>query len=150
MVPLLEALKNNSIKELSKTLKIRPEKKFGENTRFDFFLDNNNYKSFLEVKNVTLVRNKNLAEFPDAVTTRGKKHLHELMKAIDLGYKSYMLYVIQREDCNLFTVAKDIDQEYLEILTAAVKKKVKILCYDCKFSSKGIVLNKQIKLKIND
>ena len=147
---VLEALENNSIKEFPKTLKIRPEKKFGENTRFDFFLDNNNYKSFLEVKNVTLVRNKNLAEFPDAVTTRGKKHLHELMKAVDLGYKSYMLYVIQREDCNLFTVAKDIDQEYLEILTAAVKKKVKILCYDCKFSSKGIVLNKQIKLKIND
>ena len=58
-----------------------------------------------------------------------------------------MLYVIQREDCNLFTIAKDIDPEYLEILSTSIKKNVKILCYDCKFSSKGIKLNKQIKFQ---
>ncbi len=147
---VLEALENNLIKDFPNTLKINPEKKFGESTRFDFFLDDGKSKSFVEVKNVTLVRNSNIAEFPDAVTTRGKKHLKELIKATNLGYKSYMLYVIQREDCNLFTIAKDIDPEYLEILSTSIKKNVKILCYDCKFSSKGIKLNKEIKLRIND
>ena len=147
---VLEALKNNSIKDFSKILKISPEQKFGENTRFDFLLDNGKSKCFIEVKNVTLVRNRNLAEFPDAITSRGKKHLKELIKATYLGYKSYMLYVIQREDCNSFAIAKDIDPEYLEILSTSIKKKVKILCYDCKFSSKGIKLNKKIKLQINE
>jgi len=145
---VLEALKNNFIKDFSESIKINPEQKFGKNTRFDFLLDNGTYKSFLEVKNVTLVRNKNLAEFPDAITTRGKKHLNELMNAIELGYKSYILYVIQREDCNMFTIAKDIDPEYLKILTTSIKKNVKVLCYDCKFSTKGIKLNRQIKFKI--
>ena len=63
---------------------------------------------------------------------------------------AYILYVIQREDCSTFRIAKDIDPEYSKILTEANKKNVNILCYDCKFSSKGIKLNKQIKLKIND
>ena len=142
---VLEALKKNYIKEFSSSLKIDPEQKFGDKTRFDFLLDDNNSKSFLEVKNVTLVRNKGTAEFPDAVTERGKKHLNELIKAVQLGYKSYLLFVIQREDCKMFKIASDIDVEYSEILTKSIRKNVKILCYDCKFYSKGIKLNRQIK-----
>ena len=142
---VLEALKKNYIKEFSSSLKINPEQKFGDKTRFDFLLDDNNSKSFLEVKNVTSVRNKGTAEFPDAVTERGKKHLNELIKAVQLGYKSYLLFVIQREDCKTFKIASDIDVEYSEILTKSIRKNVKILCYDCKFYSKGIKLNRQIK-----
>ena len=112
-------------------------------------LNDNNKKSFLEVKNVTLVREKSLAEFPDAITERGKKHLHELINSLDKGYNAYILFVIQREDCNSFKIAKDLDPKYFEVLTYAIKKNVKVLCYDCKFSSKGIKLNKEIKLKIN-
>ncbi len=147
---VLEALKKNYIKEFSRSLKINPEQKFGDKTRFDFLIDDGNSQSYLEVKNVTLLRNKNIAEFPDAITERGKKHLNELIKAVQLGYKSYILYVIQREDCKMFKIASDIDPEYFEILTKSVRKNVKVLCYDCKFYSKGIKLNKQIKLKINE
>ncbi len=147
---VFEGLKNNLIKEFNKDINIKTEQKFGKNTRFDFLLDYQGKKSFLEVKNVTLLRSKGLAEFPDAVTSRGKKHLDELINAIKLGYEAYIFYVIQREDCSMFRIAKDIDPEYSKILTEAKKKNVKILCYDCKFSSKGIKLNRQIKLQIND
>jgi sugar fermentation stimulation protein A len=146
---VLEGLKKNLIPIFSKKVQIKPEQKFGQNTRFDFLLNDNNKKSFLEVKNVTLVREKNLAEFPDAITERGKKHLHELVNSLDKGYKAYILFVVQREDCNSFKIAKDLDPKYFEVLTYAIKKNVKVLCYDCKFSSKGIKLNKEIKLKIN-
>jgi len=146
---VLEGLKKNLIPFFSKKVQIKPEQKFGQNTRFDFLLNDNNKKSFLEVKNVTLVREKSLAEFPDAITERGKKHLHELINSLDKGYNAYILFVIQREDCNSFKIAKDLDPKYFEVLTYAIKKNVKVLCYDCKFSSKGIKLNKEIKLKIN-
>ena len=98
----------------------------------------------------TLSRKKRLAEFPDAVTSRGLKHLNDLIKATELGYKSYIIYVIQREDCDKFAIAEDIDPEYNKLLTLAKKKNVKILCYDCKFSTKGIKLNNRLKLQIND
>ena len=127
------ALKNNLIKDFNNILEIKPEKKFGINTRFDFFVLSKKTKAFIEVKNVTLSRRKKLAEFPDAVTSRGLKHLNDLIKATELGYKSYIIYVIQREDCDKFAIAEDIDPEYNKLLTLAKKKNVKILCYDCKF-----------------
>ena len=122
---VLEGLKKNLIPIFSKKVQIKPEQKFGQNTRFDFLLNDNNKKSFLEVKNVTLVREKNLAEFPDAITERGKKHLHELVNSLDKGYKAYILFVVQREDCNSFKIAKDLDPKYFEVLTYAIKKKCK-------------------------
>ena len=127
-------------------MNISQEVKFGENTRFDFLLTKKNYKAFLEVKNVTLSRRKGLAEFPDAVTSRGLKHIKELLKAKEKGYEIYLLYIIQREDCNSFKIASDIDPEYDQLLRKAVKKKLNILCYDCKFSLKGIKLNRKIKI----
>jgi len=144
------ALKNNLIKDFSDKVIITSEKVFGSNTRFDFFLEEKNTKSYLEVKNVTLKRKDRIAEFPDSVTTRGTKHLNELINATKKGYKAYLLFVIQRADCDKFEIAKDIDPEYSKTLIKAVKNNVKILCYDCKFSSKGIILNNQIKFQIND
>ena len=105
-------------------------------------------KTFIEVKNVTLSREKNIAEFPDAVTSRGLKHVKELLKAKQKGFEIYLLFVIQRNDCSKFQLAKDIDPEYCEFLIKAVKKNLKILSYDCKFSPKGIKLNREIKFKI--
>ena len=92
-----------------------------------------------------LCRKNGLAEFPDSVTARGSKHINNLIEASKQGYKSYLLFVVQREDCKTFKIANDIDPEYSSLLTIALKKKVKILCYDCKFSSKGIKLNNKIK-----
>ena len=147
---VLDALKNNLIKELGKNFEIKPEVKFGENTRFDFLIFKKNYKAFIEVKNVTLSRKKGVAEFPDTVTSRGAKHIEELINASKKGYDIYIAYVIQREDCKKFKIASDLDSVYSKILSKAVKKKLKILCYDCKFSLKGIKLNNSIKLNFND
>ncbi len=147
---VFEALKKNLIKEFNKNIKITNEKVFGSNTRFDFYLEGKNNKSFLEVKNVTLKRKDKIAEFPDSITSRGTKHLNELINATKKSLGAYLLFVIQREDCNEFEIAKDIDPEYSKTLINAIKHNVKILCYDCKFSSKGIILNNQIKFHINE
>ena len=144
---VLDALKNNKIKNFN-AAEIKTEVKFGNNTRFDFLITDSNAKKFIEVKNVTLSRTDKLAEFPDAITSRGAKHIDELIKAKNKGYDIYLMFVIQRDDCDQFSIARDIDPKYADLLSDAVKKKLNILCYDCKFSSKGIKLNKQIKIII--
>ena len=142
---VLEALKQKKIVPLSKFFNIKSEVKFSEKTRFDFLVSNNKDKCFLEVKNVTLIRDNSTAEFPDAITSRGTKHLDELIKAKKKGYKAYMLYLIQIEGCNSFKIAKDIDQEYKIMFDKALKNRIKVLCYDCKLNNEEIKLNKQIK-----
>ena len=147
---VLEALKNKSIKDFSNLTYIKSEQTFGVNTRFDFYLEEKNSKSFLEVKNVTLKRKSKTAEFPDSVTSRGTKHINELISAKKKGFNAYLLFVVQREDCDKIEIAKDIDPEYSKALINAIKHNVKILCYDCKFSSKGIILNNKIKFHIDE
>ena len=141
---VFEALGNKKISSLIKFKNIKREVKFSDKTRFDFFLSNDKEKCFLEVKNVTLLREKKIAEFPDAVTSRGTKHLNELYKAKKEGYQSYMLYLIQRDDCDSFKIAEDIDEKYKDAFNKAIKSGVKILCYDCKLSNEEIKLNNQI------
>ena len=141
---VLEALKYKKIDSLIKFNHIKTESKFLDGTRFDFLLSNNKEKCFLEVKNVTLLREKKIAEFPDAITERGTKHLNELCNAKKKGYQSYILYLIQRENCDSFKIAKDIDEKYKIAFAKALKSGVKILCYDCKLNSEEIKLNKQI------
>ena len=141
---VLEALKQKKINNLNKFNHIKAESKFSDGTRFDFLLSNDKEKCFLEVKNVTLLRENKIAEFPDAITSRGTKHLNELCNAKKKGYQSYILYLIQRENCDSFKIARDIDEEYKIAFSKALKSGVKILCYDCKLNSEEIKLNKQI------
>tara|TARA_Y100000590_G_scaffold98924_1_gene112576 strand:- start:602 stop:1294 length:693 start_codon:yes stop_codon:yes gene_type:complete len=141
---ILESLEQKKIKSLVSFNNIKTEVKFSDNTRFDFLIYNNKDKCFLEVKNVTLVRKNGIAEFPDAVTSRGTKHLNELINAKKRGYKSYILYLIQREDCKSFKIAKDIDGEYKITYEKALKNGVKMLCYDCKLNNEEIKINNQI------
>ena len=141
---VLDALQNKKIKSLVKFKNIKAEVKFSDNTRFDFLLNNDKEKCFLEVKNVTLFRNKNTAEFPDSVTTRGKKHLLELIKAKKKGYQSFILFLIQREKCNSFKIAKDIDKDYELAFKKAIINGIKILCYNCKISDEEILINNKI------
>jgi len=141
---VFEALNLKKIKNLIKFDNIKTEVKFSNSTKFDFLISNNKEKCFLEVKNVTLLRNKKIAEFPDAITSRGTKHLTELINAKKKGYQSYILYLIQRENCDSFKIAKDIDEKYKIAFSKALKTGVKILCYDCKLNSEEIKLNKQI------
>jgi len=141
-----ESLEKKLIEDLVEYNLVRPEKKFGTNTRFDFLLHSTkkDKKAFLEVKSVSLSRKEGHAEFPDSVTSRGKKHLESLMAANKQGYESYLMFLIQIEKCKSFDIASDIDPEYYEVFKDALKKNVKVLCYDCKFSNKGIEINNKI------
>ena len=143
------ALENNLISELKNSDLIKPEVFFNKDTRFDFLIEKNKQKSFVEVKNVTLFRGKKTAEFPDAITSRGSKHLLTLIDAIKKGYKSYLLFLVQIQNMENFKIAKDIDAEYYKNYILAKKAGVKFLAYRCKISSKEIKIEKKIKI-IND
>ena len=142
-------LSNNLVKEVKNSNNIKPEVFFDKETRFDFLVEKNNQKTFVEVKNVTLSRKDKLAEFPDAVTSRGSKHLKTLIEATKKGYKTYLLFLVQIQGVTDFKIAKDIDKEYYENYKLAKKAGVKFLAYRCKISSKEIKIEKKIKI-IND
>ena len=135
-------LKNQLFNEFKKVKSIKPEFKFSDDTRFDFLCD----KNIIEVKNVTLLRNKNYAEFPDAITSRGTKHLIKLINSIKKGYKPYVLFLTQIEGINNFRIAKDIDNNYYKNYQLAKKAGVNFLAYRCFLSSKEIKIEKKIKI----
>ena len=139
-------LSNNLIEEVLKSDNIKPEVFFDNKTRFDFLIEKNKKKIFLEVKNVTLFRDEKIAEFPDSVTTRGSKHLKTLIEAIKKGYKSYLLFLVQIEGVESFKIAKDIDKEYYKNYLLAKKAGVIFLAYRCKINSKEIKIEKKIKI----
>jgi len=139
-------LSNNLISELKDNDSIRSEVFFNKKTRFDFLIEKNNQKIFVEVKNVTLFRNKKIAEFPDSITSRGSKHLKTLIDATKKGYKAYTLFLIQIEGIESFKIAKDIDKNYYKNYLLAKKAGVKFLAYRCKINSKEIKIEKKIKI----
>ncbi len=143
------ALDKNLIKELKNNDSIKPEVFFNKETRFDFLLEKKNQKIFLEVKNVTLFRDKKTAEFPDAITSRGSKHLLTLIDAIKKGYKTYLLFLVQIQNMEYFKIAKDIDIEYYKNYLVAKKAGVNFLAYRCNISSQKIYIDKKLKI-IND
>ena len=143
------ALENNLINEFQNYRSIRSEVFFNKETRFDFLVEKNKQKSFIEVKNVTLFREKKTAEFPDAITSRGSKHLLALIDAIKNGYKSYIIFLIQIQNMENFKIAKDIDKEYYNNYMIAKKAGVNFLAYRCKINSKEIFIEKKIKI-MND
>ena len=139
-------LKNNLIKELKNNSSITPEVFFNKETRFDFLIEKKKQKTFVEVKNVTLFRDANTAEFPDAVTLRGSKHLLTLIDAINQGYKTYLLFLVQIQNMKYFKIAKDIDEEYYKNYLTAKKAGVNFLAYRCNISSKEIFIDKKLKI----
>ena len=140
------ALENNLIKELKNNDLIKPEVFFNKETRFDFLLEKKSQKSFVEVKNVTLFRDKNTAEFPDAITSRGSKHLLTLIDAIKKGYKTYLLFLVQIQSMKYFKIAKDIDEQYYKNYLLAKKAGVNFLAYRCNISSKKIFIDQKLKI----
>ena len=139
-------LSNNLINELKNNQLIKPEVFFNSNTRFDFLVEKNKEKFFVEVKNTTLFREDKIAEFPDAITNRGSKHLKTLIDAIKKGYKSYILFLVQIQGMEYFKIAKDIDKEYYQNYLIAKKSGVNFLAYRCKISPKSIKIEKKIKI----
>ena len=136
----------NLINELKNNETIKPEVFFNKETRFDFLVEKNNKKIFIEVKNVTLFRDKKTAEFPDAITSRGSKHLLTLIDAIKKGYKTYLIFLVQIQNMENFKIAKDIDPEYYNNYKVAKKAGVNFLAYKCKISSKKILIEKKLKI----
>ena len=139
-------IKNNLVNELKNNDSIKPEVFFNKETRFDFLLEKKEKKSFVEVKNVTLFRDKKTAEFPDAITSRGSKHLLTLIDAIKKGYKTYLLFLVQIQNMEKFKIAKDIDAEYYQNYLIAKKAGVNFLAYRCNISSKKIYIDKKLKI----
>ncbi len=140
------ALKNGLIKELQNNDKINSEVFFNKETRFDFLVEKKKEKIYIEVKNVTLFRDKKTAEFPDAITSRGSKHLLTLIDAIKKGYKSYLIFLVQIQNMENFKIAKDIDDDYYKNYLIARKAGVNFLAYRCNISSKKIFIEKKLKI----
>lgn len=129
-----EAFINKKIPEFSLFTAYKREVKYGENSRIDFlFYDESEAPCYVEVKSVTL-KQGNVALFPDAVTSRGAKHLKELAKMVQQGARAIIFYVVQREDCSSFSIASSIDQNYAEMTTYAKENGVESLCYHCKIA----------------
>jgi len=141
-----EAVVNNQIPELTGYTKVQREVKFGD-SRFDVYAENDSEKCFVEVKNVSLKVGK-YARFPDAVTTRGQKHLRTLMEVKSEGMRAVMLYVIQRSDVEIFGPAKEIDPEYAKTLKDAIKAGVEIIPIQAKVTPEKIELTKILPFEI--
>ena len=135
-------LKNKLFKEFSLIKSIKPEFKYSDDTRFDFLCD----KFLIEVKNVTLKRKEHIAEFPDAITSRGSKHLKKLTESIKQGYKPFVLFLVQIQEISKFRIAKDIDSDYYKNFIDAYKKGLKFIAYRCKLNSKEIVIEKKLQI----
>ncbi|MBT3988922.1 MAG: DNA/RNA nuclease SfsA [Rhodospirillaceae bacterium] len=145
-----EAIEDGLIPELVGYDSLRPEVKYGKNSRIDILLEGENVPiCYVEIKSVTMSRPEkgdNLAEFPDSVTARGTKHLQELSDQVAEGKRAVMLYLVQREDCNEFSVAADIDPAYAAGLKAAKLAGVETLCYGCSVSPEAINIARKLKI----
>jgi sugar fermentation stimulation protein A len=141
-----EAISKGEIPGLDNYTIVRREVKFGD-SRFDIFAENENEQCFVEVKNVTLKEGK-YALFPDAVTTRGQKHLKTLVEVKKQGMRAVMLYIVQRMDVEMFGPAKKIDPDYAEALTAAISEGVEVIVMQAKVTPEKIELLKKLPVKI--
>ncbi len=144
-----EAIKAGAIEALSGYATLRQEVKYGKNSRIDILLeDPERPPCYVEVKNVHLRRDGTLAEFPDAVTERGAKHLVELGDMVEAGHRAVMLYLVQRMDCDRFAIAADVDPAYDRGLRVARERGVEVLCYACRLTTDEITVDRALDLAI--
>ena len=139
-----EALRAGSIGELAGYRQIRPEQRYGANSRIDFLLTGDAPDCYVEVKNVHLMRAPGLAEFPDCVTARGTKHLRELAAMAEAGHRAVMFYVVQRDDCGEMALADDLDPAYFSAFRDAHARGVEVLVYRAKLSTTRISLERAL------
>ena len=138
---LKAALLAGDIPELVAYETIRPEQKYGANSRIDFLLQGAGRPDcYMEVKSVTLSRQSGLAEFPDSVTARGTKHLRELTQMIGEGHDALLFYLVQRTDAARVTVAADIDPAYAQALWEAKAAGLRVLAYSTRITPHEITL----------
>lgn len=143
----LEAIENGTVTELQGYATIRPEVPYGEHSRIDLLLEGSAGRCFVEVKNVTLVENGR-ALFPDAVTTRGQKHLNELMRVVREGDRGVIFFTVQRGDGASVSPADLIDPEYGRLLRLAVDNGVEALAYRAVVTPEEIRLTERLPVTL--
>jgi sugar fermentation stimulation protein A len=143
-----EAIESNRVPELSGYDRIQSERPYGsENSRIDLLLSGQGQSDcYVEIKNVTAIDEHKTAIFPDAVSMRGQKHLRELMQVVKQGGRAVMFYCIQRQDCNAFRPAHEIDPNYATLLKEADENGVEILAYQTHISPSSIEITDSVKI----
>lgn len=127
---------------------LKREQKYGANSRIDILLeDDTKGRAYVEIKNVHLMRQAGLAEFPDSVTERGAKHLAELAEMARAGHRAVMVYLVQRADANALSLAADIDPGYAHAFTSAAAAGVEALAYRCRLTPDEIVIDRKIPVR---
>lgn len=141
-----EALEKKEIPELSYQ-DFKSEVKYSDNSRIDFLLSSPSQQTYLEIKSVTLMREKGLAEFPDSITKRGSKHLEDLSKMVKSGHKSVLLFLCMRGDVDRLRIAADLDSLYDTKIKAALESGIRLICYDTQVTRFGVRLGKPIMVE---
>jgi sugar fermentation stimulation protein A len=143
-----EAVQAGVIPELHGYTSLRREVKYGESSRIDLLLEGalDPRPCYVEVKNVHLMREVGLAEFPDSKTERGVKHLRELSQMVAQGHRAVMLFLVQRRDALRFKLACDIDPGYAAAFRTAADAGVEMLCYRCRLSAYEIKVEKRVDI----
>ncbi len=126
---------------------IKPECKY-KNSRFDYYLETETKKIFVEVKGVTL-ENDGVLMFPDAPTERGVKHLNELVDAKENGYEAFVFFVAQMEDCEYFTPNQATHPEFATALRNASLRGVEVRCVNCNVIEGELSINRFVDVNLN-
>jgi sugar fermentation stimulation protein A len=142
------AIEDGTISELQGYENLRREVRYGDHSRIDILLERGHDRCWVEVKNVTLVDDRGRYAFPDAVTTRGRRHLRDLADAVSQGHRAAILFVIQRADGTTFTTADDIDPDYAEALRRSVEAGVEPLAYRAEVTPRAIELVEPVPIEL--
>ena len=143
---VVEAIENGVISELEGYDTLRTEVRYGEEkSRIDILLEQGEAQCFIEVKSVTLEAQGKQARFPDAVTSRGAKHLRELMHVVEQGQRGVLVFCVQLSDIEEVCAAEDIDPLYSQTLVEAIAAGVEVLVYGCRLSEDEIVIDRKLR-----
>ncbi|AGK58293.1 sugar fermentation stimulation protein [Hyphomicrobium denitrificans 1NES1] len=143
-----EAIEAGTITELAGYQSLRREVRYGENSRIDLLLSGGHdpRPCYVEIKNVHLMRQAGLAEFPDCKTERGAKHLRELAAMVAQGHRAVTVFLVQRDDAEIFRLASDLDPAYATAFQTAAAAGVEMLCYRCKLSPTEITVERRLEI----
>ena len=142
-----EGIETGKVDELKGYERIRPEVKYGENSRIDLLLETENEPAcFVEIKNVTLLADTGVAAFPDSVSKRATKHMNELKTMVQEGHRSVVFFLVSRTDVETMRPADHIDPAYGDSLRAAVHAGVEALAYRLVFSDESVTLGERLPI----
>ncbi len=141
---VFEAMKAGLIPEFSTAMTIKKEVTYG-NSRFDIYFESDQHKHFIEVKGVTL-EEEGITMFPDAPTLRGTKHVHEMIKAVESGYRGTIFFLIQMKNVHSFKPNVKMDKDFCHALTLAASRGVNLLAYDSIVREDEIVLGDPVPI----